>query len=67
MYQYNMLDLKEYNLPFYGESDYSDYQDRVSRWEKAIANSSAIIVVSPEYNHSIPGVLKNALDFGFVH
>jgi NAD(P)H-dependent FMN reductase len=32
-----------------------------------IARSSAIIIVSPEYNHSIPGVLKNALDFGFVH
>jgi NAD(P)H-dependent FMN reductase len=67
MYDYTILDLKQYNLPFYGETHNPDYASRVSTWEAAIAKSSAIIIVSPEYNHSIPGVLKNALDFGFVH
>ena len=30
---------------------------------EAIAKSDGVIVVTPEYNHSIPGVLKNAIDW----
>lgn len=29
----------------------------------AIANSDGVVIVTPEYNHGVPGVLKNALDW----
>jgi NAD(P)H-dependent FMN reductase len=32
-------------------------------WRKAIADSDALLIASPEYGHSLPGVLKNAIDW----
>jgi multimeric flavodoxin WrbA len=34
----------------------------VRTWNKTIRNADAVVLVTPEYNHSIPAVLKNALD-----
>jgi NAD(P)H-dependent FMN reductase len=38
----------------------------VRRWNQTIKRGDAYLVVTPEYNHSIPGVLKNAIDSVFV-
>ena len=35
----------------------------VDRLKTEIADADAIVIATPEYNHSIPGVLKNALDW----
>jgi chromate reductase len=35
----------------------------VERLKAALADADAVLVATPEYNHSIPGVLKNALDW----
>jgi len=35
----------------------------VAALKRAIAGADAVLVATPEYNHSIPGVLKNALDW----
>jgi NAD(P)H-dependent FMN reductase len=35
----------------------------VRLWRKAIAESDALLIASPEYGHSLPGVLKNAIDW----
>jgi len=35
----------------------------VTRTAEAIAKADGLVVVTPEYNHSIPGVLKNAIDW----
>lgn len=35
----------------------------VERLREALAEADAVLVATPEYNHSIPGVLKNALDW----
>ncbi|WP_437626865.1 NADPH-dependent FMN reductase [Sorangium sp. So ce1151] len=35
----------------------------VSEWRRAIAASDALLIASPEYGHSLPGALKNAIDW----
>jgi NAD(P)H-dependent FMN reductase len=47
-------------------------QPIVKKWNQKIAEGDAFLFVTSEYNHSIPGVLKNAIDsvfvsFGFRH
>jgi NAD(P)H-dependent FMN reductase len=34
----------------------------VRRWNEEVAAGDAYLFVTPEYNHSVPGVLKNAID-----
>ena len=51
-------------LPFYNEDiDNEDVPAPVVALRKAAAESDAALVVTPEYNGSIPGVLKNAIDW----
>jgi NAD(P)H-dependent FMN reductase len=38
----------------------------VRTWNRTIAQADAYLVVTPEYNHSVPAVLKNAIDSVFV-
>jgi len=37
--------------------------ETVEAWKKSIASADAVVIVSPEYAHALPGVLKNALDW----
>jgi len=37
--------------------------DSVLRWRHALENSDAVLIASPEYGFSLPGVLKNAIDW----
>ncbi len=63
------IDLKDYPLPFFNEAISPRYnQDRdvapeVQKWLDKIGSFDAYIYVTPEYNHSIPGELKNAFDY----
>src|ERR1044072_3159749 len=51
-------------LPFYNEDiDNEDAPATVVALRKAAAEADAALVVTPEYNGSIPGVLKNAIDW----
>ena len=51
-------------LPFYNEDiDNDDVAESVAALRAAAADSDAALVVTPEYNGSIPGVLKNAVDW----
>ncbi len=64
-----LLDLRDYPLPFFNEpvspSDMKEpYSDAVARaWVEKIGQADAFIIVTPEYNHGYPAVLKNALDY----
>jgi NAD(P)H-dependent FMN reductase len=60
-----ILDLKELGLPMMEERLrlLSDPPEALARFGGAIAAADAIVVVSPEYNGSYPGVLKNAIDY----
>jgi NAD(P)H-dependent FMN reductase len=51
-------------LPFYNEDiDNDDVAESVTALRQAAAEADGALVVTPEYNGSIPGVLKNAIDW----
>jgi NAD(P)H-dependent FMN reductase len=70
----DLLDLRDWPLPFFAETratvgnpaDPTYSQPVVKAWNQKMADADAILFVTPEYNHSIPGVLKNALDSVFA-
>jgi chromate reductase len=50
------------DLPLYNQDDDSNQVESVKRLKNEIKTSQGILFVTPEYNRSIPGVLKNAID-----
>ena len=77
-FEVEVADLRDWPLPIFTEhmgtiGDVSDptYSEPIVRaWNKKVKQADAFIVVTPEYNHSVPAVLKNAIDtvwlsFGF--
>ena len=58
------LDPRELNLPIYNQ-DIEDQglPESVKKLKSAIEFSDVILIASPEYNHSIPGGLKNMIDW----
>lgn len=58
------LDLKTLGLPLFDEDlRASGFPESVNKLKNAIASAHVLIIATPEYNHSIPGVLKNAIDW----
>src|SRR3954452_17906302 len=51
------------NLPLYSPDFDADYPPEAMALKDAIKSSDAILFVTPEYNRSIPGALKNAIDW----
>jgi chromate reductase, NAD(P)H dehydrogenase (quinone) len=51
------------NLPLYSQDYDQDYPPEAVALKDAIGRSDAILFVTPEYNRSIPGALKNAIDW----
>jgi NAD(P)H-dependent FMN reductase len=64
-----IVDLAEYVLPLFDEAAPPQYNpDRqpegvVKKWLDTLAAADAFVIVTPEYNRSYPGALKNALDY----
>jgi chromate reductase len=50
-------------IPPYDDDERHDPAEPVIRLRRAIEDADGVLVSTPEYNHSIPGVLKNALDW----
>lgn len=67
--RFELVDIREYNLPLLDEpvppsrGQYS--QPHTKAWAAKIAEFDAFVFVTAEYNHGIPGALKNAIDFLF--
>jgi len=58
------LEICDLQLSLYNEDkDGADTPDDVRMFRNAIGVSDGVVIVTPEYNHGIPGVLKNALDW----
>lgn len=52
------------DIPLYNQDNENPLPAAVDRMKKEIAAADAILFVTPEYNRSIPGVLKNIIDWG---
>ena len=50
------------DLPLYNQDDDASSAESVKRLKAEIAAAQGVLFVTPEYNRSIPGVLKNAID-----
>lgn len=51
-------------LPFFSQDLENDPPDNVIRYKDMIREADAVLFITPEYNRSFPGVLKNAVDWG---
>ncbi|MFD0886043.1 NADPH-dependent FMN reductase [Streptosporangium algeriense] len=64
---YELVDLQDYGLGHLDEPNIpamGDYRhEHTKRWSATIDSFDAFVFVTPEYNHSIPGALKDAIDF----
>jgi NAD(P)H-dependent FMN reductase len=65
--RFELVDLLDYNLPHLDEAmppsvgQYS--RPHTLEWASKIASFDGFVIVTPEYNHSTSGALKNAIDF----
>jgi chromate reductase len=50
------------DLPLYNQDDDSHQAAPVKRLKQEVTESQGVLFVTPEYNRSVPGVLKNAID-----
>jgi NAD(P)H-dependent FMN reductase len=62
-----LIDLAEVNLPFLDEavpaSRHQYANEHTKRWAETVGAADGFVFVTPEYNHSISPVLKNAIDY----
>ncbi|MED4531571.1 NADPH-dependent FMN reductase [Metabacillus fastidiosus] len=58
---YEIVDIADYNLPFLGTTDGTE--PGIAAWNEKLAELDGFVFIVQEYNHSITGALKNALDF----
>ncbi|MEU9330884.1 NAD(P)H-dependent oxidoreductase [Streptomyces canus] len=65
--EFELVDLRDYPLPHLDEPlppAMGQYQnDHTKKWAEKIASFDGFVFVTPEYNHSTSGVLKNAIDY----
>ena len=64
---FELVDLRDYPMPFFDEPMsplWAPPKNEVAlRWAKKIATFDGFVFVTAEYNHGIPAVLKNAIDY----
>lgn len=65
--EYEFVDIKDFDLPLLDEpippSQHKYSKQHTKNWSAKIDSFDAYVFVTPEYNHSTSGALKNALDF----
>ena len=66
-----VADLGELNLPFFNDPvppsapEFASTDDRVQTWTKMVADADGVVLVTPEYNHTMSPVQLNAIDWVF--
>jgi len=65
--EFEVVDLHEFHLPLLDDpvppSVGRPHPAHAQAWAEKVASLDAFVFVTPEYNHGIPGALKNAIDF----
>jgi NAD(P)H-dependent FMN reductase len=61
------VDIRDYPMPFFEQAvapayGHRDYPPEVARWAGKIEQADGYLIVTAEYNHGYPAILKNALD-----
>jgi len=51
------------NLPLYDGDTEANYPESAQKAKDIVAAADGVLIVTPEYNRSVPGVLKNAIDW----
>lgn len=68
--EFEIVDLRDHDLPFFNEpapiAQTPSPHPAAQRWARAMASFDGYIFVTAEYNHGVPGVLKNALDHAYA-
>ena len=66
-FEVELVDLAEVNLPVFDEPQHPRLQQYAHQhtkdWSATVKRADAFVFVTPEYNHSFPAALKNALDY----
>src|SRR5712691_5293245 len=68
--EFELVDIRDFNLPLLDEpmppsmGHYS--KPHTKAWAAKIGSFDGYVFVAPEYNHGVPGALKNAIDFLFA-
>jgi NAD(P)H-dependent FMN reductase len=63
-----VADLKEINLPFFDNElspaspEYAPTDEHVLAWQKMVTAADSVLFITPEYNHTLSAIQKNALD-----
>ncbi len=64
---FELVDIQDFNLPLLDEpvppSQGKYSKEHTKKWAAKVASFDGYVIVTPEYNHGIPGALKNAIDF----
>jgi NAD(P)H-dependent FMN reductase len=67
--EFEFIDLREFELPYFnnpnqpGDGEYLYEYEKI--WSKKISGGDGYLIITPEYNHGYPAVLKNSLDLLF--
>lgn len=63
-----LADLRDWNFPYYDRDKSAsltspeDYEPEIQSWAEMVGRADGYIIITPEYNHGYPAVLKSALD-----
>src|SRR6185437_7751665 len=67
---FEVVDLEDFDLPLLDEpvpAAVGEYhRPHTQRWAQTIGSFDGFVFVTPEYNHSLPAALKNAIDYLFA-
>jgi NAD(P)H-dependent FMN reductase len=65
----HLIDLADFNLPVYDEPHHPSRrqytQEHTKKWSESVKAADAFVVVTPEYNYTLPPSLANAIDYLF--
>ena len=62
--EFEFFEISYADLPVYNRDFDADYPQVARDFKESVRSADAVLFVTPEYNRSIPGALKNAIDWG---